>query len=243
MSPRGQQSMGGFGVPPLTKGVKAIGIVTLVLSIVAMFDATAPLMRWEIFEPSHLKSFWTPFTYTLVDPDPRSIIFDLLGLWLMGSALEQRWGTRRFVIFYFASGALAALATFAVSLVAPSVAITPYFGNAAPLAAMAAAFSVQYPDAVILLIFIPVPGRWILPLSAAVTGLFMIKAWQPYLPQLFGLGAGVLLAGGISPEHLLLRARVWWIDRRLRRSKLRIVRGIDGPDEKPSARGSDKYLH
>jgi hypothetical protein len=43
---------------------------------------------------------------------------------------------------------------------------------------------------------------------------------------------------------LLLRLRVWWIDRRLR-GRLRVVRGKDdkaGPFTE-SGRGSDKYLH
>src|SRR2546426_4869352 len=33
-----------------------------------------------------------------------------------------------------------------------------------------------------------------------------------------------LFAGGVAPGSLLLRARVWWIDRRLRRSRLRVIR-------------------
>ena len=235
--------MGGLSIPPLTKGVKAIGIATLALSVITMFDAAAPVLHAVVFRPAALlRTPWSPLTYTLVDPEPQSILFSLLGLWLLGSAMEQRWGTRRFVIFYFLSGALAALATFVVSRFAPAVASYPYFGNSAALAAMAAAFSIQFADSIIFLIIIPVPGKWLLPISAAMTGLFMIKSWPPYLPQLFGLGAGVLLSGGVSPGHFWLRARVWWIDRRLRRSKLRIVRGA-GPDDKPGARGSDKYLH
>jgi hypothetical protein len=81
-----------------------------------------------------------------------------------------------------------------------------------------------------------------LPISAGITLLFMVMTgWQPYLPELFGLGAGVLLAGGVSPAHFWLRARVWWIDRRLRRSKLRVVRDVGEGDKQ--VRGSDKYLH
>ena len=84
-----------------------------------------------------------------------------------------------------------------------------------------------------------------LPISAGITVLFMLMTgWQPYLPQLFGLGAGALFAGGASPGNVLLRMKVWWIDRRLRRSRLRIIRGAVDEDEVRSAdRGSDKYLH
>jgi hypothetical protein len=82
-----------------------------------------------------------------------------------------------------------------------------------------------------------------LPISAGITVLYMLMSppWFLYLPQLFGLAAGVVFAGGSRPGNLLLRMKVWWIDRRLRRSKLRVVRGEDEPLS--GSRGSDKYLH
>ena len=83
------------------------------------------------------------------------------------------------------------------------------------------------------------------PVSRLVyTLLFMIFYGPvPFLPQLFGLGMGALLAGGVrTPRQVLLRLRVWWIDRRLRSRRLRVVRGEeDLPGQGRS--GSDKYLH
>jgi membrane associated rhomboid family serine protease len=241
MSRRSQmQQMGGFGIPPLTTGVKALGIATLVVSIAAALRPE--LAAFLVFQPALLlRHFWSPLTYTFVNPEPFNLIFSLLGLWLLGSALEQTWGTRRFVLFYFVAGALAALATFLVGLLARSVALYPYMGNIAPIAAMCAAFAVQLPDATIFLYVVPIRAKWLLPISAGMTVLFMIMTgWQPYLTDLFGLGAGVLLAGGVSPGHFWLRARVWWIDKRLKRSKLRVVKGDKFGQ---SSRGSDKYLH
>jgi membrane associated rhomboid family serine protease len=233
-----------FGVPPLTQGVKVLGIATLVVSIGARFLPVA--LANIAFIPETLKhlQLWRPLTYTFFSADPFGLIFSLLGLWMLGGSLEQTWGTRRFVIFYFLSGALAAVATFLVSLVAPAVAGFPYVGNWAVIEAMVAAFAVMMPDATFFLYVVPVQAKWMLPISGGITLLYMIMGvWYVPLPALFGLGAGILLAGGVSPGHFWLRARVWWIDRRLRRSKLRVVRDIGGPDAKPGTRGSDKYLH
>src|SRR5471030_276014 len=245
MSPRGRQSMGCFGVPPLTRAVKFLGIATLIISIASRLGASGEDLAGRLaFVPELLKHLWLwqPLTYTFLNPEPFGLLISLAMLWMLGGSLEQRWGIRRFVTFYFLSGALAALATFVVGLVAPSVARHPYLGNWAVLSALVAAFAVQLPDAQIFMYFMPVQARWLLPISAGTTLLFMLMSgWQPYLPALFGLGAGILLAGGISPGHFWLRARVWWIDRRLRRSKLRVVRDI-GTDDK-QVRGSDKYLH
>jgi len=171
----------------------------------------------------------------------RDDLFALLALWLLGAALEQRWGTRRFITFYFLTSVAGALATAVVGIVAPSVRAHPYYGNWSAMEGLIAAFAVLMPDAQIFLYFVPVQAKWMLPISAGITVLFMLMTgWQPYLPQLFGLGAGVLFAGGVSPGNVFLRAKVWWIDRRLRRNRLRVVRG---DDVRSGSRGSDKYLH
>jgi membrane associated rhomboid family serine protease len=240
--------MSGFGVPPLTRGVKWLGGVTLAVSIAAAVfgEAGQTLAALLVFVPVglvHLR-LWTPLTYTFLNLDPISLLFALLGLWLLGASLEQRWGTRRFVTFYFLTSAAGALATALVALVAPSVRGFPYFGNWSAMEGLIAAFAVLLPDAQIFLYFVPVQAKWMLPISAGITVLFMLMTgWQPYLPQIFGLGAGVLFAGGVSPGNIFLRAKVWWIDRRLRRNRLRVIRGADDDDLRSGSRGSDKYLH
>jgi len=251
MSPRGQPAMS-FGVPPLTRGVKWLGAVTLAVSVLVavLGESGRVLARLVIFRPTDLWSgyLWQPFTYTFLNRDPVGLLFALLGLWLLGASLEQAWGTRRFVTFYFATSAIAAVATSLIGLLArETVWVWPYGGNWPALEGLIAAFAVLMPDAQIFLYFVPVRARWMLPISAGITVLYMLMTgeWWAYLPHLFGLGAGVLLAGGVAPRNFLLRWRVWWIDRRLRRNRLRVVRGKDD-DQGPfagSGRGSDKYLH
>ena len=238
-----------FGVPPLTRGVKWLGGVTLAISVLVavLGDSGAGLARFVLFLPADFfrGHVWTPLTYTFLNPDPISLLFALLGLWLLGASLEQMWGTRRFVTFYFLTGAAGALATALLSLAAPAVKLHAYYGNWSSLEGLIAAFAVLMPNAQIFLYFVPVQARWMLPISAGITILFMLMTgWVPYLPQLFGLGAGVAFAGGVGRGNLLLRLKVWWIDRRLRRSRLRVVRGSEeDPFGTRPGRGSDKFLH
>src|SRR4051794_11429394 len=245
MSPRGQPTMS-FGVPPLTRGVKWLGGITVAVSILVavLGESGGALARTGVFVPDAFwhGRVWQPLTYTFLNPDPLSLLFALLGLWLLGAYLEQAWGTRRFVIFYLATGALGAVATALLGLAVNAVRFHAFAGNWSSLEGLIAAFAVLMPDAQIFLYYVPVQARWMLPISAGITVLFMLMTgWVPYLPQLFGLGAGVLLAGGVAPRNVLLRAKVWWIDRRLRRSRLRVVRGDE--DVRSGSRGSDKYLH
>ncbi len=246
MSPRGQPAMS-FGVPPLTRGVKWLGGITLAVSVlVAVFGERGISIAFRPGELWH-GAVWQPFTYTFLNPDPIGLLFALLGIWLLGASLEQMWGTRRFVTFYVLSGVIGALATALVGFVFTGIQGHAYYGSWPALEGLIAAFAVLLPSAQIFLYFFPVQARWMLPISAGITVLYMLMSrdrWYAYLPQLFGLGAGVLLAGGIAPSNFMLRARVWWIDRKLRRSKLRVVRRKDdasGPFS--GSRGSDKYLH
>ena len=245
--PRG----GGFGLPPFTRAVKWLIVATVAVSILVPLSGQfgANIERLLAFNPDGLREWriWTLATYTFLNPDPFMLIFAGLGLWMMGGSLEAMWGPRRFVTLHFASSILAALATAVVAIFSPAVASSYYYGNWTVLEALAAAFAVALPSAQIFLYFVPVEARLLLPISAAITLLYMIfRGWHPYLPQLFGLGAGALLAGGRlrTPRPLLLRLRVFWIDRRLRSRNLRVVRE-DKDDDLPrrGSRGSDKYLH
>src|SRR5438270_1400998 len=244
--------MGGFGLPPFTRGVKWLIIATVAVSILVPLSGEfgSTIARLLVFTPAGLRAghIWTPFTYTFLDTDPFMLIFAALGLWMMGGSLESMWGTRRFLTFYFATSVIAALATFLVAFFFTAAADFPYHGNWTVLEALAAAFAVALPPAQIFLYVVPIEARLLLPISAGITVLYMIfsRAVHPYLPQLFGLAAGALLAGGRlrTPRQLLLRLRVFWIDRRLRSRNLRVVReGKDDDVQRRGSRGSDKYLH
>src|SRR5262249_29273470 len=153
--PRGQPTMTGFGVPPLTRGVKWLGVITLAVSIAsAVFgEAGQQLAAHLAFVPGRLTQLWlwTPFTYTFLNLEPIGLLFARLALWLLGAALEQRWGTRRFVWFYFLTSVTAALATALVAIVVPAVRTHPYFGNWSAMEGLIAAFAVLLPDAQIFL--------------------------------------------------------------------------------------------
>jgi len=254
VSPRGPrfaQSTGGFGLPPFTPAVKWLIVATVGVYIGALL-AGPTIAQQLVFVPVGLLSgrIWTLFTYTFLHTgDPFVLIFAVLGLWMFGGSLEAIWGTRRFVIFYFASSIIAALATAVSAVFFTAAAGYPYHGNWVVLEALAAAFAVALPSAQIFLYVIPIQARLLLPISAGITALYMIYNRQvhPFLPQVFGLGAGALLAGGRmrTPRQLLLRLRVFWIDRRLRSRNLRVVREGKNDDDAPrrGSRGSDKYLH
>jgi membrane associated rhomboid family serine protease len=144
-----------FGLPPFTRGVKWLLIATVAVSIMVPLSGALgqQLAMLLAFTPAALRRgyLWQPFTYTFLNLEPFSLIFAGLGLWMMGGSLESMWGTRRFVTFYFASSALAALATGILAIFWPAVAQYHYLGNWTVLEALAAAFAVSLPSAQIFL--------------------------------------------------------------------------------------------
>ena len=113
----------------------------------------------------------------------------------MGGSLEAMWGTRRFVTFYFATSALAALATAIVGRIAgDAVARQMYSGNGPVLEALVAAFAVLLPTATIFLIVLPIQARLLLPLF--VLGVVFIARYRPWwIAAILCLFLLTLLAG------------------------------------------------
>src|ERR1035441_4822609 len=60
---------------------------------------------------------WQLFTYLFLHGGPWHLIFNMLTLWMFGSPLEQDWGTRRFLKYYFICGIGAGLFDLALNIV------------------------------------------------------------------------------------------------------------------------------
>src|SRR4051812_37020027 len=87
-------------IAPATRAILIANVVIYLLqqitpdSIVAQF-ALWPLGR--LFEP------WQLVTYAFLHASPMHIFFNMFALYMFGTQLELEWGSRRFVMFYFAS--------------------------------------------------------------------------------------------------------------------------------------------
>ncbi|OIQ29674.1 MAG: rhomboid family intramembrane serine protease [Bacteroidetes bacterium MedPE-SWsnd-G2] len=57
----------------------------------------------EAFQP------WQIFTHMFMHGGPSHILFNMFALWMFGTAVEQRFGSKKFLFFYISSGLGAAL--------------------------------------------------------------------------------------------------------------------------------------
>jgi membrane associated rhomboid family serine protease len=79
------------------------------------------------------------------------ILFNMFNLYMFGSILEKVWGPKRFFIFYFACGLAAGIAQ--MLLVKTGVSL----GASGAVMGLFAAYAYLFPNAELMLMFIPVP--------------------------------------------------------------------------------------
>ncbi|HTS88595.1 MAG TPA: rhomboid family intramembrane serine protease [Gemmatimonadales bacterium] len=99
---------------------------------------------------------WGALTYLFVHGGVLHLGTNMLGLYLFGTAVESRMGSRTFLFYYLYCGVGAALFCLLLSLFAAQA---PVIGASGAVLGVAVAFAMYWPDAEILFFPIPVPIR------------------------------------------------------------------------------------
>jgi|TARA_B110000914_G_C15424956_1_gene428441 membrane associated rhomboid family serine protease len=94
----------------ITDTVKHLLIINIIF-----FFASAVLgeIMYDLFAmhyPNNPNFFvWQPITHMFMHGDLTHIMFNMFGLWMFGTPLEQIWGKKKFIFFYISAGLGAAL--------------------------------------------------------------------------------------------------------------------------------------
>jgi membrane associated rhomboid family serine protease len=206
----------GFGGPSpftLTTGVKWLLIVNTGLFLVSFLAWDSPIGSWlgrlGLTPREFLFQFalWQPFTYMFLH-SPFGfghILVNMLSLWMFGSTLEQTWGTRRFLRYYFYCGLGAAVCVVLLNAVFGSL-DTRTIGASGAIYGLLLAFGVLFPEAVILFMFIfPMKAKHFVMLMAAIVFLSTIRDTGGAVSHIAHLGG--MLTGWIILKANLLDSR------------------------------------
>ena len=140
-------------LPPITKA--------LMLACVAGFclNLFVPLDRWFALWPVLSGNFmpWQVLSYAVLHGDTLHLFFNMLGLWMFGSELEQMWGSRRYWQFLLAAVLVAALTQLLITFVAGSP--VPTVGASGALFGLLLAFGMLFPNRTIMPLFPPIPMK------------------------------------------------------------------------------------
>jgi len=111
---------------------------------------------------------WQVFTYMFLHAGITHILFNMLALWMFGSGLEQDWGTRRFLKYYFLCGIAAGVCVLAANVLIRDW-FTPTIGSSGAIFGLLLAFGVMYPNQTVLMSFLfPIKAKYMVAIYAGI---------------------------------------------------------------------------
>ena len=187
----------GFSLlPPAVKHLLIINVL--------VFGADYVLQRQGIYLCNILALFslqsgnfhlWQPLSYMFMHANLSHIFFNMFNLWMFGAAMENFWGTKRFLTYYLACGIGAGL----LYMLLPGLHIT--VGASAAVYGLLLAFGMTFPNEYIYLYFLmPIKTKWF------VTGMIVIELLQGIFYSYDGVAHFAHL-GGMLIVFLLI---MWW---------------------------------
>lgn len=183
-----------------------------------------PVREWflghlALFNPeSPLFHTWQVVTYMFLHADFMHLFFNMFALWMFGRTLEYALGSPRFLTYFMVCGIGAALLQLGVAWLEYGHAVAEYgafaarellriptLGASGAVFGLLLAFGVLYPNAVILLMFPPIPmkAKWFVVVYGLIELFLGVSGGQPGVAHFAHVG-GMLWGLGL----------LWWWKRR-----------------------------
>lgn len=128
------------------------------------------IVDWLALNPQRFLyrlAIWQPVTYMFLHADIFHILFNMLALWMFGGVLEEYWGKKKFLIYYFLTGTGAGITYVIFDLVTGMGNST--IGASGAIYGLLLAFGVLFPDTIILMFFLfPMKAKYAVMIFAAV---------------------------------------------------------------------------
>ena len=216
----------GFGssLTQLAKRLLILYTAIYALELVCEHWLNIPIVAWLQLYPifSDYFHFWQLITHPFIH-DPRSpigFLINALILYFFASPVEHAFGTRRFLILFYASAVGAAVSGLAFSSV--SGFSSPFMGMLPSLLSLIVVFGLLNPNATILLMFIlPIKAKYLSYGTILITLLtFLAKANPSGAYHLGGILTGYLYLKGprirnsLDLKLLYLKYQQWQLERK-----------------------------
>ena len=169
---------------------------------------------------------WQIFTYMFLhSPDIFHVFFNMYALWMFGTALEAKWGTREFVKYYMVTGIGAGIISTIMYIQVPTVII----GASGAIYGLLLAFGMMFPNQIVYVMFaFPMQARYIVLIFGGIEFFLGVRG-----------GSGVAHfahLGGIAVGYVYLKygwkAEIYWknFKKNQQRKKFRVVGKDDFTD-------------
>ncbi len=188
------------------------GVKWLIISNVAVFVAMVLFGRW-IGEHVILLALaprtvvfnltlWQLVTYLFIHSGISHLLFNMLALWMFGVPLEQTWGTKRFLKYYFLCGIGAGLCDVALHAATGNWG-TRTVGASGAIYGLLMAFGVLFPNQKVLMDFLfPIKAKYMVMIYGAIELLlaFSVNDGVSNIAHLGGMVFGYVYLKGRLPR-------------------------------------------
>ncbi len=146
----------GYSLPPTVKNLMIImGIVFILQMFVSgwfdLYFGLVPVLVWRKY------FLWQLATYIFLHGGFSHILFNLLALWMFGSELENYWGSKKFLFYFFFCGVGAGICTVIFS----PYQFVPTIGASGAIYGLLLAFGWLFPNRLIYIYFLfPIPAKY-----------------------------------------------------------------------------------
>jgi membrane associated rhomboid family serine protease len=177
----------------------------------------------------HKYYIWQFVTYMFLHGGFIHILFNMYFLFALGIPVEQTWGGRRFLIYYFFTGIGAGITIFIVNTLIGGVNMQiPTVGASGAIYGVLVAFGMLFPEAEIFLLFIPIPikAKYLVIIYGAMNIFPLVRTGGQgnisYVGHLGGILFGFLFFLIIRKRGITFKSKI---------IKARLTRGIDRHQE------------
>jgi membrane associated rhomboid family serine protease len=199
-----------MGLPGFCGAVKGLVLVNAAVFLVqSLLIPLAPralglLQTWLALTPAHVAGdlwVWQLFTYQFLHGGVMHLLFNMLGLWMFGSSLQEQWGPRRFLSYFFLCAAGGGTIVTACAMagwfrLSPAIVV---LGASGGIFGVLLAFGYYFRDAQVFLFPFPVPikARYLVGGIMAIAVLSVLR--------LEDSGAAITHLGGALTGYLYIR--------------------------------------
>jgi len=138
------------------------------------------------------------------------LLTTLLGIYFLGTSLEERWGSKRFLYFVVGSAWFASFLQFGLSTFIPQLQQS-YYGGLAMVDAVAVAWALTFKDRQVNLMFVlPISGRMLILFTLGLNILYVIAVegrHEGIVSPFGGMLAGYLFSDGSPLRRWYLQVR------------------------------------
>ena len=192
----------GYGLTPIIKKLMIIMAAVFLLQMVVsyrinLYLGLVPILVWKKY------FLWQLFTYIFLHGGVSHLLFNLLALWMFGGELENYWGSKKFLRYFFFCGIGAGICTVALT----PLQFIPVIGASGAIYGILLAYGWLFPNRLIYIYFLfPIPAKYMVIIFGLIELYSSAEGTGGGVAHLTHLGG--LLFGLIYMAYPFIRQRI-----------------------------------